>query len=136
MDYSEAQSPFWSNAQSYFRARGFDFSTVISNIAIQGEYGEMLKDNNILKFGRSPSALVLSVYAQFENFNILALYRNYDLKYDNPYQRSYSNYQRYKSTIFEDGYWLEDPIYSYLHSGNPQPQAEEGFFYLFSISIS
>ncbi len=71
----------------FFRVRGFDFSTVIANIAIQGEYGEMLKDNNLLLFGRSPSAMVLSAYAQFENFNILTLYRNYDLKYDNPYQR-------------------------------------------------
>ena len=91
MDSSEADSPIWSDAKSFFRVRGFDFSTVIANIAIQGEYGEMLKDNNLLYFGRNPSALVLSAYAQFENFNILALYRNYDLRYDNPYQRSYSN---------------------------------------------
>jgi hypothetical protein len=58
----------------------------------------------------------------------LALYRNYDLEFDNPYQRSFSNYQRYKTSIFEDSYWLEDPVYSYLYSGNPQPQAEEGVF--------
>ena len=128
MDTSDAESPLWSDAQSFFRVRGFDFSTVIGNLAIQGEYGEMLKDNNLFLFGRSPSALVLSVYAQFKNFNILTLYRNYDLKYDNPYQRSFSNYQRYKTSIFEDDYWLEDPIYSYLYSANPQPQAEEGFF--------
>ncbi len=128
MDSSEADSPIWSDAKSFFRVRGFDFSTVIANIAIQGEYGEMLKDNNLLLFGRGPSAMVLSAYAQFENFNILTLYRNYDLKYDNPYQRSYSNYQRYKTSIFEDDYWLEDPVYSYLYSANPQPQAEEGFF--------
>jgi len=128
MDSSEADSPIWSEAKSFFRVRGFDFSTVIANIAIQGEYGEMLKDNNLHLFGRSPSAMVLSAYAQFENFNILALYRNYDLKFDNPYQRSYSNYQRYKTSIFEDDYWLEDPVYSYLYSANPQPQAEEGYF--------
>ena len=128
MDSSEAESPIWSDAKSFFRVRGFDFSTVISNISIQGEYGEMLKDNNLFLFGRNPSALVLSAYAQFENFNILTLYRNYDLKYDNPYQRSYSNYQRYKTSILEDSYWLEDPIFSYLYSANPQPQAEEGYF--------
>tara|TARA_B100001029_G_scaffold74763_1_gene61095 strand:- start:1873 stop:3219 length:1347 start_codon:yes stop_codon:yes gene_type:complete len=128
MDTSIAKSPLWPNAKSYFRVRGFDFSTVISNIAIQGEYGEMLKDHQILSFGRSPSAFVISAYAQFDNLNILTLYRNYDLKYDNPYQRSFSNYQRYKTSIFEDSYWLEDPIYSYLYSANPQPQAEEGFY--------
>ena len=128
MDSSFATSPLWSEAKSFFRVRGFDFTTVISNLSIQGEYGEMLKDDNPFEFGRSPSAMVLSAYAQFENFNILTLYRNYDLKYDNPYQRSFSNYQRYKTSIFEDSYWLVDPIYSYLYSGNPQPQAEEGFF--------
>ena len=72
--------------------------------------------------------MILSAFAQFENFNLLTLYRNYDLRYDNPYQRSFSNYQRYKTSILEDGYWLEDPIYSFLYSGNPQPQSEEGFF--------
>ena len=128
MDSSFAESPLWSQAKSFFRVRGFDFSTVIANLSIQGEYGEMLKDDRILDFGRSPSAMVLSAFAQFENFNVLALYRNYDLAYDNPYQRSFSNYQRYKTSILEDGYWLVDPIFSYLYSGNPQPQAEEGYF--------
>ena len=63
-----------------------------------------------------PDAIVLSAYAQFSNLSILALYRNYDLEFDNPYQRSFSNYQRYKTTIFEDTYWLDDPIYGYLYS--------------------
>ena len=128
MDSSFAESNLWSDAKSFFRVRGFDFATVISNLSIQGEYGEMLKDDQLLNFGRSPSAMILSVYAQFENLGILTLYRNYDLAYDNPYQRSFSNYQRYKTSILEDSYWLVDPIYSYLYSGNPQPQAEEGFF--------
>ena len=128
MDTSIATSPLWSEAKSFFRSRGFDFSTVLGNIAIQGEYGEMLKDDQLFNFGRSPSAMIISAYAQFENLNILTLYRNYDLAYDNPYQRSFSNYQRYKTSILEDAYWLVDPIYSYLKSANPQPQAEEGFF--------
>ncbi|MDP6570155.1 MAG: helix-hairpin-helix domain-containing protein [Candidatus Marinimicrobia bacterium] len=128
MDSSEAESELWEEAQSFFRVRGFDFSTVLGNIAIAGEYGEMMKDDNLIGFGSNPSATVVNAYTQFPNLNILLLYRNYDLAYDNPYQRSYSNYQRYKTTIFEDSYWLEDPIFSYLYSGNPQPQAEEGFF--------
>ena len=36
------------------------------------------------------------------------------LEFDNPYQRSFSNYQRYKTSIFEDTYWLEDPVYGFL----------------------
>ena len=128
MDTSIGDSPIWSDAKSFFRVRGFNFSTVLNNIAFQGEYGEMLKDNNILKFGRSPSALVLSSYVQFANLNFLILYRNYDLGFDNPYQRSFSNYRRYKTSIFEDSYWLVDPVLSALYGGNPQPQAEEGFY--------
>ncbi len=128
MDASIAKSELWNEAQSFFRARGFNFSTVINNISIQGEYGEMLKDQKLFLFGRSPSAFVLSTYAQFDNLNLLVLYRNYDLHYDNPYQRSFSNYQRFKTSILEDVYWLEDPIFSFLYSGNPQPQSEEGVF--------
>ena len=60
MDTSYAESPLWSDAKSYFRAHGFNFSTVISNISIQAEYGEMSKDNSLFSFGKHPSAFVLS----------------------------------------------------------------------------
>ena len=53
---------------------------------------------------------------------------DYDLGFDNPYQKSFSEYQRYKSSIFEDEWWLEDPIYTYLYKFNPQPQAEKGTY--------
>ena len=79
-------------------------------------------------FKKSPKAKVLSSFIQFNNFNLLALYRNYDLEYDNPYQRSFSNYQRFKTSIFEDSYWLEDPAYAFLYTANPQPQSEEGIY--------
>ena len=128
MDTSIGESPIWREAQSFFRVRGFDFSTVIKNISIQGEYGEILKDNYVFNFGRNPSALLLSLFTQLKNLDFLILYRNYDLEFDNPYQRSFSNYQRYKTTIFEDEYWLVDPVYSFLYSANPQPQSEKGFF--------
>jgi hypothetical protein len=121
---SNGQSPLWDKAQSFRRVTGFDFSTVIGNVSFQGEYGELTKDNEV-----NPKAVVVSSFFQFSNLNFLLLYRDYDIGYDNPYQRSFSNYQRYKTSIFEDSYWLEDPVYSYLYSGNPQPQAEEGVFF-------
>ncbi len=125
MNYSTADSPLWDQAKAYVRVAGFDFMTVVSNVSIQGEFGHMFKFDDINK---NPNAIVVSAYTQFPNFNMLALYRNYDIEYDNPYQRSYSNYQRFKTSIFEDTYWLEDPIFAFLYTGNPQPQAEEGFF--------
>ena len=125
---SSGKSDIWDRAQSFRRVSGLDFTWVIGNIAFQGEYGELSLDNKVLKLGNDPHAYVLNAYIQFDNLNILALHRNYDLEFDNPYQRSFSNYQRFKTTILEDSYWLEDPVYSYLYSGNPQPQAEVGTF--------
>ena len=110
------------------KVMGLNFSSVIKNISIQGEYGALLNNYNMENFKRAPKASVLSSYFQFDNFNLLLLYRNYDLHYDNPYQRSFSNYQRYKTSILEDSYWLDDPVYAFLYTANPQPQAEEGFY--------
>ena len=124
---SSGSSPLWKDAQSFRRVIGLDFSTVYKNLAVQAEYGEISKGQNI-KIGKGPRAFVINSFLQFDNFNLLMLYRNYDLEYDNPYQRSFSNYSRYKTTIFEDTYWLEDPAFGFLYSGNPQPQSEEGFY--------
>ena len=110
------------------KVMGLNFSSVIKNMSIQGEYGALLNNYNIKDLKRSPKASVLSSYFQFDNFNLLLLYRNYDIHFDNPYQRSFSNYQRYKTSILEDSYWLDDPAYAFLYTANPQPQAEEGFY--------
>ena len=107
---------------------GINFSSVFKNISMQGEYGMLFKKFDSKEFKNNPKAYLLSSYFQFNNFNLLALYRNYDLHFDNPYQRSFSNYQRYKTTILEDSYWLEDPVYAFLYTANPQPQAEEGLY--------
>ncbi len=123
---SAATSPLWDDAQSARKAIGINFSSVFKNISIQGEYGTLFK-NDILN-NTNPKAYLLSSYFQFDNFNFLALYRNYDLDFDNPYQRSFSNYQRYKTSILEDSYWLDDPVYAFLYTANPQPQAEEGLY--------
>ena len=119
-------SAIWSSARSFRRIAGFDFNTVINNMSFQGEYGEM--DINGRLGDKEPSAFVVNSYMQFNTFDLLILYRDYDLDYDNPYQRSFSEYKRYKSTIFEDPYWLEDPVYYNLYSSNPQPQAEKGYY--------
>jgi len=123
---SSATSETFSSIKSSRKVMGVNFSSVISNMSIQGEYGALLKHFN--NFTDAPKAIVLSSYYQFNNFNLLTLYRNYDLHFDNPYQRSFSNYNRYKTSIFEDSYWLEDPVYAFLYTANPQPQSEEGFY--------
>ena len=125
---SYADSPLWDKAKSFRQVFGVDFSTVIRNIAIQGEYGVLDKNGNSGLEKSDPNAFVLSGYAQFNNYSILVVYRDYDLEFDNPYQRSFSNYQRYKGTIFEDTFYLEDPVYGFLYSGQAQPQSEKGLY--------
>lgn len=125
---SSAPSSIWSSAKSIRRVYGLEFSTVISNLTLQGEYAELDKDLKLGDRSGDPSALVLSGYLQFDNFNFLMLYRDYDLDFDNPYQRSYSNYQRFKGTIYEDVYYLKDPSLAYLYSATAQPQAERGLY--------
>jgi len=125
---SNAESPLWDKARALRRVFGMDFSTVIRNIALQGEYGILDKDGEISNFEDDPRALVLTGFLQFDNLNFLMVYRDYDLDYDNPYQRSFSNYQRYKGTIFEDTFYLNDPIYGHLYTAQAQPQAERGIY--------
>ncbi|NQU66958.1 MAG: hypothetical protein HQ510_03360 [Candidatus Marinimicrobia bacterium] len=125
---SSGESPIWAKAKSFRRVYGMDFTKVISNIAFQGEIGVLDKDGDLTTSKNDPRAMVFSSYLQFNNLNFLVLYRDYDLGYDNPYQRSFSNYQRYKGTIFEDTFYLEVPEFGYLYSGSSQPQAERGVF--------
>jgi len=125
---SYGESSFWDKAKSFRRVFGMDFSTVIRNIALQGEYGVLDKNGDMKVNGSDPKAFVFSGYAQFNNFSLLVVYRDYDLGFDNPYQRSFSNYSRYKGSIFEDTFYLEDPIYGFLYTGQAQPQSEKGIY--------
>ncbi|RMH63022.1 MAG: hypothetical protein D6677_08370 [Calditrichaeota bacterium] len=125
---SRGSSPLWSEARSFRRVYGVDFQSVIGNLALMGEYGELDKGGSLFKPGDDPKALTLSAYLQYPSFNLLALYRHYDVAYDNPYQRSFSNYRRFKGTIYEDYYYLQSALYGQLYTNAVQPQSEEGFY--------
>ncbi len=112
----------------YRRIYGADFQYVFRNVAFQGEYAEMDIDGETFKIGDDPSALVLNSFVQHENLSFLTVYRDYDVGFDNPYQRSFSNYERYKGTIIEDFFRLEDPLYGMVYQNSAQPQAERGFY--------
>ncbi len=126
---TDIESPLWSDARSSRRVYGLDFQYVYKSVALQGEYATLDKKYNYNMFDKdNPHAMVFNAYWQYNSFNLLALYREYDLDFDNPYQRSFANYRRYKKTIFEDYFYLVDPLYGQLASNNPQPQAEKGFY--------
>ncbi|MCB0274738.1 MAG: helix-hairpin-helix domain-containing protein, partial [Calditrichaeota bacterium] len=127
---SDGTNPFWDAAKSFRRVYGINGQTVFRNLALQAEYAELDKGEGVSLFGSegNPWAFTGNAYLQYNSFSLLGLYRNYQLDFDNPYQRSFSNYRRYKRTIYEDYFYLQSPLYSQLYYNNPQPQSEEGFY--------
>ena len=125
-----AESSRWDDVKSRRLVSGIELSHIIEGVGCyQVEYGELNKSNSSMTlFDGDPNAYVFSFYIKHKTFDLIGLYRNYDLHYDNPYQRSFSEYQFGKTTILEDSYWLEDPIFENLYSNNPKPQAEEGWY--------
>jgi DNA uptake protein ComE-like DNA-binding protein len=111
------------------RVFGAEFQTVYQNIAVQGEYGKL--DTNPAGglegvFSAAPEAFIVNAYVQYSDLNLLALWRSYDLGYDNPYSRAFSEDSRYEQTLLEDPFRLENPLLSWLAETTPQPKAERG----------
>lgn len=119
---SKAKSRLWGATRASRTVMGAEFSLTFDRFVFQGERGWLRTP------GKDPSALVLLGYTQFRSFNVFVLWRDYDLRFDNPYQRSFSNYARYKSSIYEDEFYLADDVYSELWSTSFQPQAERGLY--------
>ncbi len=118
-----------SYKRDYRRVYGIDFGTTLDFMSIQGEYAELEVDGNFGKIGDDPKAMLTSAYTQFDNLNFLALYRNYDLDFDNPYGRGFSEHQKFDDSMFDKyDYVLTngDLVYMYLNSA--QAQAEEGIY--------
>jgi len=135
---SDGENPFWSDAKSFRRVYGLNFRSVYQNVSFQAEYGELDTGDGMALFrsDKNPWALSASAYVQYNNFYLMGLYRNYQLGYDNPYQRSFSNYRRFKRSVYEDYFYLQSGLYGQLYSNNPQPQAEEGFYFLTRYQIN
>lgn len=120
----------------------------IGNFALSAEYSEVVRDSNIttnwnadgsvdtiigdatsaLPIGDDPYGLVAKAHLTTNRVNALALYRHYDLGFDNPYNRGFSEYARYKGALVEDDYRLTNPEFVALAEENPRPMAEEGWY--------
>ncbi len=119
----------WDKTAARRQVTGLEFSHVMGKMCMQFEYGELNYSDDFMKlFDGDPNAYIFSSFIKFDTFDFIMLYRDYDIEYDNPYQRSFSEYQFGKTTILEDSYWLEDPIFENLYSNNPKPQAEKGLY--------
>ncbi len=118
----------YSSPGKFRRVFGAEFQWVHDNAAFAGEYATLDADGEMLEFGDDPKAVVLNGYASYSNLSFLAVYRDYDLEFDNPYSRAFSEYKRFKGTVLEDQYYLQDPIYGLLYENSVAPQAERGLY--------
>jgi len=109
---------------------GFDWRAVLGGTSFQGEYAELKVTGKTGKIGDDPSALVMSSYTQFENLHFLALYRNYDLGFDNPYNRGFSEHRKFTNSILDRNmHILTNQLLFDMYHNNAEPQAEEGFYF-------
>jgi hypothetical protein len=101
---------------------------VHDNYSFGGELASLDADGDLLEFADDPNAFVVNGFASYSNLSVLALYRDYDVGFENPYARAFSEYKRFKGTVLEDQYYLTDPIYGLLYDYSVMPQAERGLY--------
>ncbi|HOX25873.1 MAG TPA: helix-hairpin-helix domain-containing protein [Candidatus Krumholzibacteria bacterium] len=111
------------------RIYGAEAQAVYGNVAVQGEYAWLQDPRAAFLHGQNHDAWILNSFAQWENLHLLAIYRDYDVGFDNPYMRSFSNDSKYEQTILDSPYRLEDDLYGWLSTDNPQPKGERGLFF-------
>jgi len=118
----------------YRRIWGGEAQAVWRNVALAGEYAKLETSgaSGTLEriFAAGPEAFVGSGYVQYENLNALVLYRDYDLGYDNPYNRAFSEDARFEQTILDgNAFRLKNPYWAQLSRNVPQPKAERGWYF-------
>ncbi|MEA2096673.1 MAG: helix-hairpin-helix domain-containing protein [Candidatus Cloacimonadota bacterium] len=116
--------------RNFRRVVGFDWRTVLNNTSIQGEYAELQKGGELAKIGDDPRALLISSYTQFDNLYLISIYRDYDIDFDNPYHRSFSESERFDDTVFEKmAYGLNNTLLNDMYNNSAQPSAERGIYF-------
>lgn len=110
------------------RVYGADFQAVVDNVALQGEYAVLQDPDASLLHGANRDAYVVNGYAQWDDLHLLAIYRDYDVGFDNPYNRAFCNDARYEQTLLDNDYRLNDPYYYWLSANTAQPKPEKGLF--------
>jgi hypothetical protein len=133
-------SEVWNSYQSYFvedgvvseykfrRVMGAEAQAVYKNVSVQGEYAFVQDPRNSLFNSKNPDAFIINAYTQWENLHFLAIWRDSDVGYDNPYNRSFSNDNRYEQTLLDAPYRLDDEAYTLIESETPQAKPEQGLF--------
>jgi DNA uptake protein ComE-like DNA-binding protein len=110
------------------RVMGAEAQAVYNNMSLQGEYAFLQDPRNSFLSTDNPDALIINAYSQWENMHLLAIWRDYDVGFDNPYGRAFSNDSRYEMTLLSSPYYLQDDLYTWLETSTPQPKAEQGLY--------
>ncbi len=94
---------------------GADFRTVIENLSFEGELAmkPSLPDGPMPGANTAIAALA-KARVQYNYLYVTALWRHYDLGYDNPYNRGYTEQLRFEDTQLEKSYRLIDPAFAAL----------------------
>ncbi len=124
--YTDAEGNI--ETHKFRRVLGAEAQTVFANVALQGEYAFMQDPRRSLFHRDNPDAYVINAFSQWNNLHLLAIYRDYDVGFDNPYSRAFSNDSRYEMTLLDSDFRLRDNHYAWLVSGTSQPKAEQGLF--------
>ena len=133
-EISQGYTSVWTDADGekqtakFRRVLGTEAQAVYGNVAVQGEYAFMQNPQNTLFNVKNPDAFVVNAFSQWDNLHLLAIYRDYDVGFDNPYGRAFSNDSKYEMTLLDSYYRLNDPLYSWTVSEGSQPKAEKGLF--------
>jgi hypothetical protein len=98
---------------------GGDFRTAFRNVSLEGEWG---------KLQGGGKAYTAKGRVQYETLYLLAMFRHYDVDYDNPYCRGFMEQRKFEDTELEKDYRLLDPLYAAMQY-HPQPKAEEGMYF-------
>ena len=134
-------SEIWNSYQSVFvdengvveeskfrRVLGAEAQGVYKNVSVQGEYAFVQDPRNSLFNTKNPDAYIINAYSQWDNLHLLAIWRDSDVGFDNPYNRSFSNDNRYEMTLLDAPYRLNDDAYTLIESETPQAKPEKGLF--------
>jgi len=100
---------------------GATFLIPIANTFISGE---LVRQHDAL---RPAYAFLIKSRIQYDYFYFNILFRHYDIGYDNPFHRGFSEYRRFEDTPFERPYALVDPEYASIYD-DPTPKPEQGIF--------
>ncbi len=135
--YFPIDDPYYTQLHTgkYRGVVGLHFGAVFKNYSIEGEYAKLSTDKLNIgdifseDFYTIPrSAFILITSGVFNKFNLKIVYRNYQIDFDNPFARTFSEEKRFVDTFFEDKtYRLKDDRY-YFVSTTGMPKAEKGIY--------